>query len=243
MQTAPNIVIVPVDGDLDVSNIDTLRVQLRQLYRAGCRRIILNLAETHYVDSSGMGFIASESRRMRELGGLLSLLNVSDGVRKALGIVRLLDFVPISKLADKNAVPALDANARPEWQRSFSVNPTQLAAVRERVSQLLGSMPLSSDEVFDMTLAGGEALGNAVDHTDGQGIYVTVSRYADRAVMEVSDNGEGFEPPEDCTALVGECLERGRGIRLMQLLSDSVEFFKKSSGTGTVVRLVKLLDE
>ena len=57
----------------------------------------------------------------------------------------------------------------------------------------------------------------------------------------MTDCGCGFElagdeePPE-----TGPCAERGRGIRLMRLLADSVSIAHKSSGEGTVVRLVKL---
>ena len=38
-----------------------------------------------------------------------------------------------------------------------------------------------------------------------------------------------------------DAVERGRGIKLMRLLADSVSIHLKRSGQGTVVRLVKLL--
>ena len=61
--------------------------------------------------------------------------------------------------------------------------------------------------------------------------------------MEVSGCGCGFEladgdePPEAAPED-----ERGRGIRLMRMLADSVSITRKRTGEGTVVRLVKLLD-
>ena len=69
-------------------------------------------------------------------------------------------------------------------------------------------------------------------------MLASVAAYVDRVVVEVSDCGEGFSPkdvrPADSFA------ERGRGIALMRLLADAVSIAPKPSGTGTVVRIVKL---
>ena len=93
-----------------------------------------------------------------------------------------------------------------------------------------------------MKLACGEALGNAVDHTCEGGVLVTVAAYPDRACVEVSDCGRGFQIPDDEEPPeTGAFAERGRGIRLMRLLADSVSISLKQGGGGTVVRLVKLL--
>ena len=89
-----------------------------------------------------------------------------------------------------------------------------------------------------MCLAVGEALGNAVDHTCEGGVLATVSAYPDRAIVEVTDCGQGFIP-EDDEPDVPLCAERGRGIKLMRLLADSLVISQKPTG-GTVVRLVKL---
>ena len=121
----------------------------------------------------------------------------------------------------------------------------QLSEARRRMEELLGRTDLTADEVFDLTLAGGEALGNAIDHTCAEGVLLSVWVYPDRVVVEVTDCGEGFEPAgEGCADEAedaGATLERGRGIKLMRMLADSVEIGPKTSGEGTVVRLVKLI--
>ena len=111
-----------------------------------------------------------------------------------------------------------------------------------RVEQLVSRMPFSADEVFDLTLAVGEAMGNAVDHTDGRDALVSVTSYPDRVVVDVTDCGEGFEVEtlED-VPMAGETDERGRGIRLMHLLVDSVSIERRAHGRGTRVRIVKLV--
>ena len=229
MTSTGDILLLPVRGDLDVASVPRVRAYLDRAIDGGCRRVILSLADTDYVDSLGMALILAYARRLAEKGGLLSLVNVGDSVYRSLAICRLVDFIPVMGRAPKPPVPALDPSVRPLWHGTMRVDKTHLSAARRRLEQL--------------TLAGGEALGNAVDHTCAEGVLLTVWVYPDRAVVEVTDCGSGFELDEDGEIPQGEgddCLERGRGIKLMRMLSDSVEICHKPSGTGTMVRLVKL---
>lgn len=242
MERVDDILMLPVEGDLDVATVPPLSVLLERRLAAGCQRIILNLAKTTFVDSMGMGLILRLAREMHEHGGLLSLVNVSDSVYRALCIARIVDFVPVSGASPKPPIPALDPTVRALWHGTMRVDRTRLACARDRLGELLRQTDLTPDEVFDLTLAGGEALGNAVDHTDAEGVLLTVSVYPDRVMVEVTDCGEGFElapdeEPPDC----GEGAMRGRGIKLMRMLADSVDIRRKHAGKGTVVRLVKLV--
>lgn len=250
MTNADDILVIPVEGDLDVSCVARLRPYIDERIAGGCRRVILNMAQASYVDSLGMSLIFSEARRLRELGGLLSLVNVNASVYRSLVICRLVDFVPVTGAGPKPPIPALDPTVRPLWHGTMRVDPSRLSMARGRVEQLLTQTGLTPDEVFDMTLAGGEALGNAIDHTSAEGVLLTVSVYADRVVVEVADCGDGFDPTgsgdgaEGAADLSDETsgdLERGRGIKLMRMLADSVEIGRKANGAGTVVRLVKLI--
>lgn len=227
--------------DLDASTVPRLRTYFEGLIEGGCRRIILNMHDVSYVDSMGLALIFTLAREMREHGGLISLTEVNDDVYHMLCIACLVDFIPVSERGVRPTVPVLDPSVRPLWRRTLPVHADQLGRARERVTELLRHMPLTPDDVFDMTLASGEALGNAIDHTCAEGVLVTVTGYPDRVVLEVSDCGEGFElaADEEPTA----SMERGRGIKLMRLLADSVEISHKSQGKGTVVRLVKLVGQ
>ena len=243
MSDMANIAIVTVSGDLDVSAVPSVRRRIDQLVSQGCLRIFLNMDGASYVDSAGMGLILTELRRMRGMGGLISLVNVSPQAYQALQRMRMLDYMPVVRSGTRRRVSALDPSVLPSWRTTFRVEPVALSEARERVGELLSSLPLSADEVFDMTLAVGEALGNAVDHTCGGGVLATIAAYPDRATIEVTDCGGGFELAEDEELPVaGPCAERGRGIRLMRLLADSVSVTRKTAGEGTVVRLVKLFD-
>lgn len=242
MSANVNIAMVPVEGDLDVTTVSAVRRRIERLISAGCRRIFVNMADVGYVDSAGLGLILTELRRMRDRGGLLSLINVSDQVYLALRRMRMLDYMPVRRASARPRVTSLDPSVLPLRRMTLRVDAAALSEARERVGELLSTLPFSADEIFDMTLACGEALGNAVDHTCEGGVLVTVAAYPDRVVVEVSDCGCGFEVADDEELPeMGAFAERGRGIRLMRLLVDSVSISLKRTGEGTVVRLVKLV--
>lgn len=238
MPTNHDIALVPVSGDLNVRTAPALRSTLEALMDSGCRRIVLNMAEVPFVDSSGMAVIFGCIRTMRTNGGLISLVNVTPGVLHILRVARLVDVVPVSAAGEQRVVEELDSSVLPLWRTTLQVRPDGLELARRRTEELARSLGFAGDATFDLTLAVGEALGNAVDHTCGEGILATMSGYHDRMVVEVSDCGEGFDESS-----VGETQdgERGRGLRLMRLLVDSVSVSARSAGKGTVVRLVKLV--
>ena len=66
--------------------------------------------------------------------------------------------------------------------------------------------------------------------------------HSDRLVVEVSDDGAGFEPPaEPSEALDGhELTEGGLGIAIIEALADELEIREREQG-GSSLRFVKLL--
>ena len=239
-QQKPDIALVPVEEDLDVTSVDGLRTTLDALIRRGCRRVILNMAGVSYIDSAGMALVLAEIRRMRSAGGLISLTNVSDTVLAILKRARVVDFVPVSAAAHNSQIADVDPTAQPLWRSVVPIDDSNLAQSRALVAHLLERAPLSPDERFDAGLAAGEAMGNVVDHAGGTGALVSVTAYHDRAVIEVADHGCGFDVQKELEREVDPTAERGRGIRLMELLADSVSIKPQQYGPGTLVRIVKL---
>ena len=237
-----DIALLPLTRDLDASNADDLRNEVNRLINGGCRRIVLNMAKVSYIDSVGMSALVTSLRQMRMAGGVMSLTNVCARVYRILQLLRLVDLMPVSKAGPRPKIPALDPSTQPLWQTTIPVDPERLADARRHVMSLVARMPFSSDEAFDIELAAGEALGNAVDHTSAEGVVATVVAYPDRVEVDVEDCGPGFElGPNDEPPRVGEGSERGRGIKLMRLLADSVSISERPQGLGTVVRIVKLV--
>ncbi|MBZ5571846.1 MAG: STAS domain-containing protein [Acidobacteriia bacterium] len=66
-----------------------LRDQVRELLSKGQKKILLNLAEVTYIDSSGIGELVSAFTTVRNQGGELKLLNLTKKVHDLLQITKL----------------------------------------------------------------------------------------------------------------------------------------------------------
>ena len=102
---------------------------------------------------------------------------------------------------------------------------------------------LSQETVADLKLALTEACTNCVRHAypDGRGVVeIVYDLHPDRLVIEVADNGEGFDPMarEDRD---DELAEGGLGIAIIEAIADELEISARENGHGSRLRFVKLL--
>lgn len=236
-----DIAVIAPTHDIDLATVPALRTQVDALIDQGARRVVINCQNVTFIDSTGLAFLLTRARALLARDGMLSLVGASAQVMRFLQIARLVDVLRVAPL-DRPPIPVLAPDASPIWSKSISVRPgvEHLGYYRHRVSELLDGVLLGRDERFDTALAVGEALSNAYDHAcDARGCTMTVAAYHDRVVIEVNDCGCGYEisdgeePPES--------RERGRGIRLMRMLVDSVDVRRRPDARGTQVRLIKLL--
>ena len=66
-----------------------LRKTIRDLVEAGQSKIVLNLGDVNYIDSSGIGELVSGFTAVRKAGGELKLLNLTKKVHDLLQITKL----------------------------------------------------------------------------------------------------------------------------------------------------------
>jgi anti-sigma B factor antagonist len=66
-----------------------LRDQVRNLLGAGNRKILINLGDVNYIDSSGIGELVSSFTTVTGQGGQLKLLNLTKRVHDLLQITKL----------------------------------------------------------------------------------------------------------------------------------------------------------
>ena len=102
--------------------------------------------------------------------------------------------------------------------------------------------PLEDETVNDLKLAVTEACTNSVRHAYGDtsgSVDIVYELHDDRLVVEVSDEGTGFDPNrlEDS----GELTEGGLGIAIIRALVDEFEVSERSDGRGSSLRFVKFL--
>lgn len=67
-----------------------VRNAVRELLKANDKKIILNLAEVNYIDSSGIGELVSTYTTVTSSGGQLKLLGLTKKIQELLAITKLL---------------------------------------------------------------------------------------------------------------------------------------------------------
>jgi serine/threonine-protein kinase RsbW len=106
----------------------------------------------------------------------------------------------------------------------------------------LSLMRVGQQSIDDVTLALTEACANVVKHAGGRRYQVRMSIEDDRCVIEVIDNGAGFDPDAVPEPDPVDLLSDGHGLLLMSSLVDQLAFTPREGSTGTVVCLEKRLD-
>jgi anti-sigma B factor antagonist len=67
-----------------------VRNTVRDILKSDGKKIILNLADVNYIDSSGIGELVSTYTTVTNNGGQLKLLNLTKKIRELLAITKLL---------------------------------------------------------------------------------------------------------------------------------------------------------
>ena len=136
---------------------------------------------------------------------------------------------------DESRTVRLTIPAKPEYITLSRLALTGLARVR----------PLSDDTLADLKLALTEACSNSVRHAYGEAgghVEISFELSADRLVVEVADEGAGFDATGAAPQRDGEELaEGGLGIAIIRSIADEVEIGGHANGRGSRLRFVKLL--
>lgn len=90
-RTLESILILDLAGNIRIGEDSTqIHNALRQALARGEKRILLNLAEISYIDSSGLGEIVGGYATCQREGADLRLLNLTKRVRELMIITKLL---------------------------------------------------------------------------------------------------------------------------------------------------------
>jgi len=81
-------VLAPV-GDLDLAGAPRLRQQVHRVAPGGEPRLIVDLSEVDFVDSTGLGVLIGVLKRVRTQGGQLRLAGAQPSVHRVVELVGL----------------------------------------------------------------------------------------------------------------------------------------------------------
>jgi anti-sigma B factor antagonist len=96
----PNITVVRLEGRLTMGpDSDEFESQISELIRLNQQRIVLDLTQLNYMDSTGLGTVASCSGKLRQAGGELCLAGLKGSVQKLFKVTGVERIFPIHATA------------------------------------------------------------------------------------------------------------------------------------------------
>lgn len=249
-QEGSAVCIVRLGPEVDLAVVPEVRAALDGALESGCSQVVMDMSGVTYADSSALGLFVWIDHKLTPRGGKLVIAGATRDVSRVLEISGLVGVAPcisaspsVDSALEGLVVPGT-APSEALWTErlDFPARVESLADVRKQVVDILSGVPLTEAALFDIKVAVGEALANAVRHGSPRGeensVSIDVAAHDDRVILSVTDAGCGFDGVHACVNDV--YASSGRGVMFMRALMDKVEFVPCEGG-GTCVTLVKHL--
>ena len=100
--TGPEVAILVVGGEVDFEVSPQLKARLMRAIKAGSRRLILDLNDVTFIDSTAIGVIAGTVEKLDEMGGgSVSIVSTHEKVIQIFEITGLDNLVAIHASRDE----------------------------------------------------------------------------------------------------------------------------------------------
>ncbi len=243
------VCVMRIQGEIDMTTVPDVQDAVEAAANRGCVNVVFDLARVSYLDSSALGLMVWADRLLDPRGGRIVLAGADRNVARVLEISGLIGTMRTLTAAQDaaEAVAGLRLPIRdeePEWTyvAGMPATPAALKDLRSQVCDALVPLEVPEATMFDVRVAVGEALSNAIRHgspgADSDDVEVRMAALSDRVIIEVTDSGGGFDG--ETVAGSDPYAASGRGVMFMRALMDDVRFTTRPDG-GTTVRLVKHL--
>jgi len=223
------------------TGLESLRRELSRCHDARLRAVVVDLEGGRPPSDGLVVALKDGAEHLEEIGGELIVAAESAGVREALAGAGLDVPAGPGLGPDTGDSTSVTLPPEPRWRHRFAFAATtaELSAARRRVMRLSEVCGLSGPPLFELGVAVGEALANAVQHGSPEGpldeVTVRFFCYDDEVAVEVADHGGGMDAAPICAPEVSAA--SGRGIHFMRTLSDGL--LVSCGAQGTRVLLAK----
>jgi anti-sigma B factor antagonist len=105
--------VLAVRGEIDLFTAPELKQVLAESIEAGRVRIIVDLTDTTFLDSTALGVLIGAVKRLRSRDGALAIVNIDDNISKTFeitGLDQIFTIVPTRDEAIDAVDPARDAS-------------------------------------------------------------------------------------------------------------------------------------
>jgi anti-sigma B factor antagonist len=104
--------VLAVRGEIDLFTAPELKQVLAESIEGGRIRIIVDLTDTTFLDSTALGVLIGAVKRLRSRDGALAIVNIDDNIAKTFeitGLDQIFTIVPTRDEAVDAVDPARDA--------------------------------------------------------------------------------------------------------------------------------------
>ena len=101
--------VVAVGGEIDLFTAPELKSAIGEALESGHTRIVVDLTETTFLDSTALGVLIGAVKRLRSRDGVLTIVNTDPNIAKTFEITGLDQIFTIRPTRGE-AVQALDAD-------------------------------------------------------------------------------------------------------------------------------------
>lgn len=81
--------VIAVAGEVDIATAEILDTEITQVLAGGASRLVLDLSEVAFLDSTGLGVLVKGLKRAREAGGSLAVVVTAERIAKVFRITGL----------------------------------------------------------------------------------------------------------------------------------------------------------
>jgi anti-anti-sigma factor len=110
-QQRDDVVVIAVAGELDMATAPQLQAHITEQLERGHNRLVFDLAEVSFCDSTGLSVFVRAENSVDETGGAVRLAAPQRGVRRILEVSGLVEVLPTYQTVDEAI--AADAAATP----------------------------------------------------------------------------------------------------------------------------------
>ncbi len=249
----PEVAIIRIEGDLDSASIEEISRSFESVTGGDYVFGVVDMSDVGLISSAVLGELMGYRSCMLDKGGDLVLAGLSPSVKEKLNT---MDAHKIFKFCKdvKSAVNAFNWDYKGRAEKICLIFPSQLKyvpPVRQMISRLARQKGYSNRDSFRIETIVDEVCNNAVEHGLRQsGAEVTITTAIDREKIEIqvintSDQTKAHALKELSKSL---CVQkksanerRGRGLKLIKMLSN--DFKIEHSEGGTSVHVTKLKEE
>lgn len=97
LERAASESVVHLHGDIDLFNAGQLRTCIERLADDGEKRVVLDMADVEFIDSSGLGALVAGMRRLRRVGGEVVLRSPRRATTQLLDVTGLLRVLAVER--------------------------------------------------------------------------------------------------------------------------------------------------